>query len=277
MDLCGPMRIESINGKKYILVIVDENSRFTWEKILRSKDETPKIVIKLLKKIQIFKVKQEEFGGVFKNKARLVVKRYRQEEVIDFKESFALVARIEAIRIFVANAANENMIIYQMDIKTAFLNGEPHEEVYVSQPKGFIDQDNPTHVYKLKKALYGLKQAPHAWYDMLSSFLLSQKFSKGAVDPTLFIKKDGKDILMTKYALEILKKNGMDPSDTVNTHMVDRTKLDEDLQGKQLILHITMVISAPLFILHPVDLILYLQYACVPGIRHDLSKITYKQ
>ncbi|GJR00774.1 retrovirus-related pol polyprotein from transposon TNT 1-94 [Tanacetum coccineum] len=109
-----------------------------------------------------------------------------QEEGIDFEESFALVARIEAICIFVANAANKNITIFQMDVKMAFLNGELKEEVYVSQPVGFVDQDNPSHVYKLKKALYSLKQVPRAWYDMLSSFLISQHFSKGAVDPTVF-------------------------------------------------------------------------------------------
>ncbi|GKC29550.1 retrovirus-related pol polyprotein from transposon TNT 1-94 [Tanacetum coccineum] len=83
-----------------------------------------------------------------------------------------------------------------MDIKTAFLNGELKEEVYISQPEGFVDQDNPSHVYKLKKPLYGLKQAPRAWYDMLSSFLISQHFSKGAVDPTLFARKAGNDLLL---------------------------------------------------------------------------------
>ncbi|GKC64968.1 retrovirus-related pol polyprotein from transposon TNT 1-94 [Tanacetum coccineum] len=95
----------------------------------------------------IYKVKLDEYGDVLKNKARLVAKGYRQEEGIDFEESFALVARIEAIRIFIANAATKNMIIYQMDVKTAFLNGDLQEEVFVSQPKGFEDQDNPTHVY----------------------------------------------------------------------------------------------------------------------------------
>ncbi|GJV04775.1 retrovirus-related pol polyprotein from transposon TNT 1-94 [Tanacetum coccineum] len=134
--------------------------------------------------------------GVLKNKARLVAQGFRQEEGINFEESFAPVARIEAIRIFVANAAHKNMTIYQMDVKTAFLNGELKEEVYVSQPEGFVDQDNPSHVYKLKKALYGLKQAPRAWYDMLSSFLISQHFSKGAVDPTLFTRQAGNDLLL---------------------------------------------------------------------------------
>ncbi|GJW47873.1 retrovirus-related pol polyprotein from transposon TNT 1-94 [Tanacetum coccineum] len=116
------------------------------------------------------------------------------------------VARIEAIRIFVANASNKNMMIFQMNVKTAFLNGELKEEVYISQPEGFVDQDNPSHVYMLKKAMYGLKLAPRVWYDMLSSFLISQHFSKAAVDPTLFTRK-----ARTTYYC----------------------KLDEDLQGKQ--------------------------------------------
>ncbi|GKA30869.1 retrovirus-related pol polyprotein from transposon TNT 1-94 [Tanacetum coccineum] len=106
--------------------------------------------VMIIKLNWIFKVKKDEFGGVLKNKAR-----------------------IEAISIFVENAANKNMTIYQMDVKIDFLNRELHKEVYVSQPEGFVGQDNPTHVYKLKKALYGLKQPPRAWYDMLSSFLLS--------------------------------------------------------------------------------------------------------
>nr|GEU53165.1 integrase, catalytic region, zinc finger, CCHC-type, peptidase aspartic, catalytic [Tanacetum cinerariifolium] len=139
MDLCGPISVQTINGKKYILVIVDDYTRFTWIKFLRSKDETPE--------------------------ARLVVKGYRQEERIDFEESFAPVLRIKAIRIFITNAASKNMTIYQMDVKTTFLNGELKEEVYVSQPEGFVDPDHPTHVYLLKKAMYGLKQAPRAWMD----------------------------------------------------------------------------------------------------------------
>ncbi|GKA75617.1 retrovirus-related pol polyprotein from transposon TNT 1-94 [Tanacetum coccineum] len=107
--------------------------------------------------------------------------------------------------------------------KTAFLNGILREEVYGSQPDRFVDQDNPNHVYKLKKALYRLKQAPHAWYDLLSKFLLSQEFSKGTVDPTLFIRRQGKDIIL---------KYGMESSDPVDTPMVEKSKLDEDTQGK---------------------------------------------
>nr|GEZ18316.1 retrovirus-related Pol polyprotein from transposon TNT 1-94 [Tanacetum cinerariifolium] len=115
---------------------------------------------------------------------------------ISFEESFALVARLEAIRIFLVFSAHMNMTVYQMDVKTAFQNGNIREEVFVSQPDGFVDLDNPNHVYKLKKALYGLKQPPRAWYDMLSSFLISQDFSKGSVDPTLFIRRDGKELLL---------------------------------------------------------------------------------
>ncbi|GJY63879.1 retrovirus-related pol polyprotein from transposon TNT 1-94, partial [Tanacetum coccineum] len=213
----------------------------------------------------IYKVKLDELGGILKNKARLVARGYRQEEGIDFEESFAPVARLEAIRIFLAFAAHMNMVVYQMDVKTAFLNGNLREEVYVSQPDGFVDPDNPNHVYKLKKALYGLKQAPRAWYDMLSSFLISQDFSKGSVDPTLFIRREGKELLLvqiyvddiifavstpelcdlfakiiprgifinqSKYALESLKKYGFDSCDPVDTPMVEKSKLNEDKEGK---------------------------------------------
>ncbi|GJW81195.1 retrovirus-related pol polyprotein from transposon TNT 1-94 [Tanacetum coccineum] len=172
-------------------------------------------------------IKTDEFGGVLKNKARLVAQGFRQEDGIDFEELFTPVARIEVIRIF----------------------------------------DNPSHVYKLKKALYGLKQAPRAWYDMLLSFVISQHFSKGAVDPTLFTWQAGNDLLLvqiyvddiifastntamyvilfritshkdifinqSKYAYEIVKKYGLVTIDSVDTPMVKKNKLDEDLQGKQ--------------------------------------------
>ncbi|GKA33952.1 retrovirus-related pol polyprotein from transposon TNT 1-94 [Tanacetum coccineum] len=171
--------------------------------------------VMLIKLKWIYKVKTDEFGGVLKNKARLVAQGFRQEEGIDFEESFAPGARIEATRIFVANTANKNMTIFQMNVKMAFLNGKLKEEVYVSQPEGFVDQDNSSHVYNLKKALYGLKQTPRAWYDMSSSFLISQRFSKGAVDLTLFTRKAGNDL----------------HCDSVDTPMVEKNKLDEDLQG----------------------------------------------
>nr|GEV75631.1 retrovirus-related Pol polyprotein from transposon TNT 1-94 [Tanacetum cinerariifolium] len=218
-------------------VSVSINQDASSTSILSSQEQEHSLIISqdnvfLIKLKLIYKVKTNEFGGVLKNKARLVAQGFRQEEGIDFEESFALVASIEAICIFIANAAHKNMTIYQMDVKTAFLNGELKKEVYVSQPEGFIDQDNPSHVYKLKKALYGLKQAPHAWYDMLSSFLISQQFSKGKVDPTLFTRHAGNDLLLSKHASEIIKKYGMHTTDSVDTPMVKKRKLDEDLQGK---------------------------------------------
>nr|GEW16537.1 hypothetical protein [Tanacetum cinerariifolium] len=236
----------------------------------------------------ISKVKLDELRGILKNKARLVARGYHQEEGINFEESFAPVARLEAIRIFLTYAANKNMFVYQMDVKTMFLNGNLWEEVYVSQPDGFVDLDNHNHMYKLKKALYGLKQAPCAWYDMLSSFLISQDFSKGLVDPTLFIHRNSNDLLLvriyvddiifaastpelydlfskimcskfkmsmmgkisfflglqisqsprgifinqSKYALESLQKYGFESCDPVDTPMVEKSKLDEDKEGK---------------------------------------------
>ncbi|GJY50256.1 retrovirus-related pol polyprotein from transposon TNT 1-94 [Tanacetum coccineum] len=191
--------------------------------------------VTLIKLKWIFKVKKDEFGGVLKNKDRLVAKGNSQEEGIDFEESFASVARIEAIH-----------------------------------------QDNPTHVYKLKKALYGLKHAPRAWYDMLHSFPLSQDSSKGAVDPTLFTRKAGHDILLvqiyvddiilasttpalcdefaniihrgifinqSKYALEIIKKYGMLSSDLVDTLMVQITLGVKTLDAVLLAVHSSWVID----------------------------------
>ncbi|GKE27804.1 retrovirus-related pol polyprotein from transposon TNT 1-94 [Tanacetum coccineum] len=144
----------------------------------------------------LFKNKHDEENTVIRNKTRLVVRGYRQEEGIDFEESFAPVARMEAIGIFLAYTTHKSFIVFQMDVKTAFLHGSLKEDVYVCQPKGFIDADHPSHTYKLKKALYGLKQAPRAWYDELSKFLLQNHFSKGTVDPTLFIRRLDDDILV---------------------------------------------------------------------------------
>ncbi|GJT32469.1 retrovirus-related pol polyprotein from transposon TNT 1-94 [Tanacetum coccineum] len=209
-----------------------------WELVFRP----DKVMVITLK--WICKVKLDELGGILKNKARLVACGYLREEGIDFEESFAQVARIDAIRIFYAYAAHMNMIVYQMDVKMAFLNGILCEEVYVSQPDNFVDQDNLNHVYKLKKALYGLKQAPRAWYDLLSKFLLSQELSKGTVDPTLFIRRQGKNILLisqsprgifinqSKYSLESLKKYGTESCDLMDTPMVEKSNLDEDTQRK---------------------------------------------
>nr|GFA27598.1 hypothetical protein [Tanacetum cinerariifolium] len=323
MDLCGPMRISSINGKRSVLVIVDDYSRYTWVHFLRWKDEAPEVIITFLKRItvllqspvilirtvngtefknqvlkeyfdtvgishQMSSVQTPQQNGVVErrnrtlveaartmlifssaplflwdeaiatacftqnhfiihrqfnktpyelindrkpdisflhvfgalcypkndredigklgakgdigffigNKSRLVVRGYRQEKGIDFEESFAPVARMEAIKIFLAYDAHKSFTVFQMDVKTAFFHGSLKEDVYVCQPEGFIDADHPSHVYKLKKALYGLKQAPRAWYDELSTFLLQNHVFKGTIDPTLFIRRFYDDILV---------------------------------------------------------------------------------
>ncbi|GJS13522.1 retrovirus-related pol polyprotein from transposon TNT 1-94 [Tanacetum coccineum] len=209
-----------------------------WELVPRP----DKIMIISLK--WIFKVKLDEYSEVLKNKARLVAKVYRQEEGIDFEELFAHVA-----------------------LKTGFLNGILKEEVCMSQPEGFVDQEHPTHVFRLKKALYGLKQEPRDWYDLLSKFPLSLQFVKGAVDPNLFTRKEGEHIILvlfqmskrfkmsmmgkmsfffglqislspkgifinqSRYALEMLKKYGLDQCDPVDIPIVEMLKLDKDLNG----------------------------------------------
>nr|GEU50251.1 hypothetical protein [Tanacetum cinerariifolium] len=196
MELCSPTQVESINGKKYVLVIVDDYSRYTWTHFLRSKDETPEVLIDFLRLVQqglhaqeelhqfdrldvcelvdiplctnvcnmkwLWKNKCDEQNTVIRNKSRLVAKGYAQKEGVDFEESFAPVARLEAVRLFIAYAAHNFFTVYQMDVKTAFLYGPLKEKVYVNQPDGFVDPYHPDKVYRLKKALYGLKQAPRA-------------------------------------------------------------------------------------------------------------------
>nr|GFA76518.1 hypothetical protein [Tanacetum cinerariifolium] len=212
------MRNDPLLGVPIIEVTSDKSSSTTYKEALTQS--------------YWMKAMQEELNEFerLQNKACLVAGGYRQEEGIDFEESFALVARLEAIRIFLAYATHKNM------------------------PDGFVDQDNPNHVYKLKKAPYGLKQAPRAWYDMLSLFLITQDFSKCLVDPTLFIRSNGNDLLLikksfflgleisqsprgifinqSKYALESLKKYGFESYDTVDTPMVEKSKLDKDKEGK---------------------------------------------
>nr|GEY38064.1 retrovirus-related Pol polyprotein from transposon TNT 1-94 [Tanacetum cinerariifolium] len=244
MDLCGPMRTASINGKKYIPVIIDDYSRYTWTLFLRSKDETPKVLKEFLMMIQRNlqapvitenndnqaeeeHLQDDEFTNPFCTPVQEVAEsssynidpemymfaltvstaepknikeamadsawiEAMQEELhqfdklredgIDFEESFAPVARLEVVRIFVAYAAHKSFPIYQIDVKTAFLNGPLKEEVYVAQPDGFVEPDHPEKVYRLRKALFGLKQAPKAWYDELSKFLTSKGFTKAKTE-----------------------------------------------------------------------------------------------
>ncbi|GJT44455.1 putative ribonuclease H-like domain-containing protein [Tanacetum coccineum] len=150
----------------------------------------------------VYRNKRDKRGVVVRNKARLVAQGYTQEEGIDYDEVFAPVARIEAIRLFLAFASFMGFIVYQMDVKSAFLYGTIDEEVYVSQPPGFVDPDHPTKVYKVVKALYGLHQAPRAWYATLSTFLEKHGYKRGTIDKTLFIKRDKKDIMLVQVYVD---------------------------------------------------------------------------
>nr|GFA56299.1 putative ribonuclease H-like domain-containing protein [Tanacetum cinerariifolium] len=150
----------------------------------------------------IYMNKKDERGIVIRNKARLVAQGHTQEEGIDYKEVFALVVRIEAIRLSLAYASFMDFMVYQMDVKSAFLYGTIEEEVYVCQPLGFEDPDHLDKVYKVVKALYGLHQAPRAWYETLATYLLENYFQKGTIDQTLFIKKQKGEILMVRIYVD---------------------------------------------------------------------------
>ncbi|GJT25910.1 retrovirus-related pol polyprotein from transposon TNT 1-94 [Tanacetum coccineum] len=150
----------------------------------------------------VYRNKKYERGIVVRNKARLIAQGYTQEEGIDYDEVFAPVARIEAIRLFLSYASFMGLIMYQMDVKSAFLYGTIEEEVYVCQPPGFEDPQFPDKVYKVEKALYGLHQAPRAWYETLSTYLLENRYRRGTIDKTLFIKKDRSDILLVQVYVD---------------------------------------------------------------------------
>ncbi|GJY59074.1 retrovirus-related pol polyprotein from transposon TNT 1-94 [Tanacetum coccineum] len=188
----------------------------------------------------VFRNKLDENGIVSQNKARLVAQGYNQQEGIDYVETYAPVARLESIRILLAYACALDFKIFQMDVKSAFLNGFINEEVYVAQPPGFIDFEKPDHVYKLKKALYGLKQAPKAWYDRLKTFLIKHEYKMGMFEMSMMgelnfflglqIKQmeDGIFFNQSKYIKEMLKKFGLEESKPMKTPMSSDTKLTKD-------------------------------------------------
>nr|GFA05049.1 hypothetical protein [Tanacetum cinerariifolium] len=146
--------------------------------------------------------KKDESSLVIRNKARLVAVGYSQQEGINYDETFAPVARIEAICSFLAYDAHKDFTVFQMGVKTTFLNGILKEEVYVGQPPGFVSKQYPDHVYALDKALYGLKQAPRVWYDILSQFLIDSGFQKGSINTTLFIKKKGNHMMLIQIYVD---------------------------------------------------------------------------
>ncbi|GKA24913.1 putative ribonuclease H-like domain-containing protein [Tanacetum coccineum] len=196
--------------------------------------------------------KKDKRGIVIRNKARLVTQRYTQEEGIDYDEVFAPVARIEAIRLFLAYASFKEFVVYQMDVKNVFLYGTIKEEVYVCQPLGFEDPEFPNKVYKVEKALYGLHQAPRAWYETLSTYLLENRFRRGTIDKNLFIKKDKDDILFVqvkqkddgifisqdKYVADILKKFDFATVKTASTPMETNKALLKDEEAADVDVHL---------------------------------------
>ncbi|GJW96324.1 retrovirus-related pol polyprotein from transposon TNT 1-94 [Tanacetum coccineum] len=156
----------------------------------------------------------------------------KNEEGIDFEESFAPVARLEAIRIFVAYATHKSFPIYQMDVKMAFLNGPLKEEVYVAQPDGFVDPDHLKKVYRLRKALYGLKQAPRAWYDELSKFPISKGFTKGIIDTTLFTIKYREDILLVQIYIDDIIFGSTNPKFSKRFEKLMHSRFEMSLMGE---------------------------------------------
>nr|GEY82656.1 hypothetical protein [Tanacetum cinerariifolium] len=180
----------------------------------------------------LWKNKKDEDQTVIRNNARLVAKGYAQEEGIDFEESFALVARLEAVRIFITYAAHKSFPIFQMDVKMAFLNGPLKEEVYVAQPDGFVDPGHPEKVYRLRKALYGLKQAPRAWYDKLSKFLTSKGFNIGTIDPTLFMIRYGEDILLVQIYVDDIIFGSTNPKYSKHFEKLMHNRFEMSLMGE---------------------------------------------
>ncbi|GAA0153068.1 transmembrane signal receptor [Lithospermum erythrorhizon] len=174
-----------------------------WELVSRPKDHN------VIGTKWIFKNKSDENGNIVRNKARLVAQGYTQVEGIDLEETFAPVARMEAIRLLLALACLLKFKLYQMDVKTAFLNGIVHEKVYVEQPKGFEDLTKGDQVYKLKKTLYGLKQAPRAWYERLTIYLLKNGYIRGGVDSTLFIKRDRNQLMVAQIYVDDIVFGGV--------------------------------------------------------------------
>ncbi|GJW91398.1 retrovirus-related pol polyprotein from transposon TNT 1-94 [Tanacetum coccineum] len=168
---------EALTDKSWIVVMQEELNQLiandVWELVPQPRNMT------IIETKWVFRNKLDENGVVSRNKARLVAQGYNQQEGIDYDETYAPVARLESIRILLAYACALDFKLFQMDVKSAFLNGFINEEVYVAQPSGFIDFEKPDHVYKLKKALYGLKQAPKAWYDRLKAFLIKHEYKMG--------------------------------------------------------------------------------------------------
>jgi hypothetical protein len=182
---------DALRDPDWVMAMQEELNNFTKNEVWHLVPRPNKNVVDTK---WVFRNKQDEHGVVTRNKARLVAKGYSQVEGLDFDKTYAPIARLESICILLAYATYHGFKLYQIDVKSAFLNGRIKEEVYVEQPPGFEDSEYPNHVYKLSKALYGLKQAPRAWYECMRDFLITNGFKVGKADPTLFTKTIAKDL-----------------------------------------------------------------------------------
>ncbi|GJV52835.1 retrovirus-related pol polyprotein from transposon TNT 1-94 [Tanacetum coccineum] len=239
---------EALKDENWVMAMQEELNQFitndVWELVPNPMDMT------IIRTKWVYRNKLDENGVVTRNKARLVAQGYNQQEGIDYDETYAPVARLESIRILLAYVCALDFKLYQMDVKSEFLNGVISEEVYVAQPPGFIDFAKPNYVYKLKKALYGLKQAPKAWYDRLKAFLIKHNYSMGMVDNTLFTKKKDSNIIIVQiYVDDIIfgstcqemcddfakimhDEFEMKDSKPMKTPMSTETKLTRDEEGE---------------------------------------------
>ncbi|GJU52940.1 retrovirus-related pol polyprotein from transposon TNT 1-94 [Tanacetum coccineum] len=246
---------EALTDDSWIVAMQEELNQFiandVWELVPQPRNMT------IIGTKWVFRNKLDENGIVSRNKTRLVAQGYNQQERIGYDETYAPIARLESIRILLAYAGALDFKLFQMDVKSAFLNGFINEEVYVAQPPGFIDFEKPDHVYKLKKALYGLKQAPKACYDRLKTFLFKHEYKMGMVDNTLFTKKKSPNLIIVQIyvndiifgltcqdmcdefskimhdefkmsMMEMLKKFGLKESKPMKTPMSSDTKLMKD-------------------------------------------------
>ena len=221
---------EALKDDQWCIAMQEELNQFernqVWELIPREESH------QVIGTKWVFRNKLDEDGNITKNKARLVAKGYCQEEGIDYDETYAPVARLEAIRLLLAYASLMKFKLYQMDVKSAFLNGFIKEEVYVEQPPGFEDFSYPNHIFKLKKALYGLKQAPRSWYERLSSFLTSNDFSRGKIDSTLFIKKVKEHILLVQVYVDDIIFGSTDNSLCVEFAKIMQGEFEMSMMGE---------------------------------------------
>ncbi|KAL4578457.1 hypothetical protein LXL04_014580 [Taraxacum kok-saghyz] len=220
----------AMDDSDWVEAMQAELAEFERNKVWRLIPTPPDVSVVGLK--WVFRNKLDKEGNVVRNKARLVVKGYCQQEGIDYEETFAPVARLEAVRIFLAYAAHKIFDVFQMDVKCAFLNGELEETVYVEQPPGFVNHEFPNHCYILDKAVYGLKQAPRAWYETLTNFLKLSKFKQGAVDPTLFRKKVGNDLMLVQIYVDDIIFGSTNPTLTDEFRTLMESKFEMSSMGK---------------------------------------------